>query len=140
MNDPFDHNDNQILDTVDSRPLREYVSLYELAKRHGYAKDHLGWLARAGKIDAVKASTGQWYAREASFQDYVAGVAERRLASFKLLFVPNPPVRQDAGATSASDSLDIVLSPVLFHNEDSSNTKRTSNTLSAVLGLVVLAS
>ena len=48
-----------------------YHPLRELADKHGYAKDHLGWLIRHGKIPAVRCGNrGEWYALECDVKNY----------------------------------------------------------------------
>src|SRR3989344_1279098 len=48
-----------------------YFPLHDLADKYGYAKDHLGWLSRTGRIEAVRhGKYGQWYASEGSLKKY----------------------------------------------------------------------
>lgn len=103
MSNPFDHNNEPSVRD-------NYRPLLELARQYGYAKDYLGILARSGKIDAKKSSTGQWFALESSVREYHSNAQEK-----KLFLQSEAPVdnvfRQP------------VPSTVLFNNESSSNAK-----------------
>ena len=96
----------------------DYRPLLELAQRYGYAKDHLGLLARTGKIDAKKSATGQWFASESSVRGYHV-----RVQNQKLFLEQSDPV------VELSDRP--VLSSVLFNNEGSSS-RNLSKPLNAV--------
>lgn len=53
-----------------------YFTLIVLAKKHGYAKDYIGWLSRTGRIKAIRyGKYGQWYASEISLSNYTASLA-----------------------------------------------------------------
>jgi len=48
-----------------------YLSLDILSEKYGYAKDHIGRLARTGRIQAIRyGNRGQWYAKEEEVRDY----------------------------------------------------------------------
>src|SRR3989344_3838008 len=50
----------------------------DLAEKYGYAKDHIGWLARTGRIQAVRyGKHGKWYANEKSLIDYQDLLADK---------------------------------------------------------------
>ncbi len=55
-----------------------YFLINNLAEKYGYAKDHVGWLARTGRIEAVRCGKyGRWYARESSLLDYRKSLTEK---------------------------------------------------------------
>src|SRR3989344_1359735 len=59
-------NDSNVISVEDG-----FLSLNILAKKFGYAKDHIGWLARTGRIKAIRfGNKGQWYANEDSVRSY----------------------------------------------------------------------
>src|SRR3989344_1800124 len=83
-----------------------YIPLRILAEKYGYAKDHIGRLARTGRIQAVRCGNrGEWYALEASVVNHKKEISEKRF-SLALPKVANS----------------IVLSPVPL-NESSYNAK-----------------
>ena len=48
-----------------------YRPLCFLSDKYGYAKDHIGRLARTGRIQAIRyGNRGQWYAKEDDIRDY----------------------------------------------------------------------
>src|SRR3989344_8692565 len=48
-----------------------YRPLCFLSDKYGYAKDHIGRLARTGRIQAIRyGNRGQWYAREDDVREY----------------------------------------------------------------------
>src|SRR3989338_11517848 len=48
-----------------------YRPLCFLSDKYGYAKDHIGRLARTGRIQAIRyGNRGQWYAKEEEVRDY----------------------------------------------------------------------
>ena len=54
-----------------------YVPLIVLADKYGYAKDHVGWLARTGRLQAIRHGRyGQWYVKEDSLKRYQVELAE----------------------------------------------------------------
>jgi Fic family protein len=56
-------------------PDEEYQTLAELAPLTGYRREHLGWLARQGRLDAVKRG-GRWYSTVAAIERYRAEVEQ----------------------------------------------------------------
>ncbi|MDP6583692.1 MAG: hypothetical protein QF535_03475, partial [Anaerolineales bacterium] len=57
---------------------RGYFPVSDLAERHGYAKDHVGWLARTGRVQAIRyGKHGKWYANEKSLVDYQNSLADK---------------------------------------------------------------
>lgn len=61
------------LEACAAEPDSEYMKLDELAKRTGYAAQHLGWLVRQGRLEAVKRG-GRWYSTLAAVERYRADV------------------------------------------------------------------
>ena len=58
-----------------------YLPLLELATKYGYAKDHLGRLARLDKVKAARCGTqGEWHINEESLKEYRRGLIEKRAA------------------------------------------------------------
>src|SRR3989344_8328100 len=56
-----------------------YIPLRILAEKYGYAKDHIGRLARTGRIQAVRCGNrGEWYALEASVVNHKKEISEER--------------------------------------------------------------
>ena len=51
----------------------------ELAKRTGYVAQHLGWLVRQGRLEAVKRG-GRWYSTLAAVERYRADVEQGEVA------------------------------------------------------------
>src|SRR3990167_10963280 len=55
-----------------------FLPLNILSEKYGYAKDHIGRLARTGRIQAIRyGNRGQWYAREDQVRDYLASKEKR---------------------------------------------------------------
>jgi hypothetical protein len=76
--DAFIHNQESDV-AVTSVPPEGYLPLRLLASKYGYAKDHLGRLARAGQIEAARHGIqGQWFASEGSFDRYRELTAAKR--------------------------------------------------------------
>src|SRR3989344_5942859 len=98
----------------------------QIAQRDGSAKDHLGLLARTGKIDAKKSATGQWFASESSVRGYHVRVQNQK--SF---------LEQSDPVVELSDRP--VLSSVLFNNEGSSsrNLSKPLNAVSITLAVCI---
>src|SRR3989344_3478586 len=50
----------------------------DLAEKYGYAKDHVGWLARTGRIQAIRyGKHGKWYASDKSLVEYQSSLADK---------------------------------------------------------------
>jgi Fic family protein len=60
------------------RAVPEYLPLRELVKSSGYPLEYLSWLARQGRIDAVKRN-GRWYSTPTALQQYKAEAEEGKL-------------------------------------------------------------
>ena len=63
-------------------PLKEgFFPLQILEQRYGYAKDYIGWLARTGRVQAVRyGKYGQWYVSEVSLKNYRNSLTSAALA------------------------------------------------------------
>ena len=56
---------------------RGYFGLKLLARKYGYAKDHLGLLARTGKVKAIQfGNRHEWFIHEGSLKDYLGEIKE----------------------------------------------------------------
>ncbi len=56
---------------LSSKISARYLPLHDLANKYGYAEDHLGWLSRTGRIEAIRhGKYGQWHASEESLEKY----------------------------------------------------------------------
>ncbi|KKT82684.1 MAG: hypothetical protein UW79_C0002G0001, partial [Candidatus Yanofskybacteria bacterium GW2011_GWA2_44_9] len=70
-----DNNEKEIrIDRVESKSAPEqdgFFPLQVLSEKYGYAKDYIGWLARTGRIQAIRyGKYGQWYASETALAEY----------------------------------------------------------------------
>ena len=114
-----------------SRASGDYLPLLTLAQQFGYAKDYLGWLARTGKIDAIKSTSGQWFAREMSVRTYYADakrkfvepnfVQETNVSELISIPVSIIPVENRESAIPTPSEIGTVL-----YNESSSSTQAQS--------------
>lgn len=69
-----------------------FFPLQQLAQKHGYAKDHLGRLARQGKVRAMRYGTkGEWHVNEDSLLEYRRELMERTAADTHLQKPLNKP-------------------------------------------------
>lgn len=63
--------DNPISEQTKNEIPTGYYGLKELANRYGYSPDHIGWLARTGKVSAIQIGPkGEWFVREQSLLQY----------------------------------------------------------------------
>ncbi|MDP4001684.1 MAG: hypothetical protein Q8P69_01415, partial [bacterium] len=114
-----------------SRASGDYLPLLTLAQQFGYAKDYLGWLARTGKIDAIKSTSGQWFAREMSVRAYYADakrkfvepnfVQETNVSELISIPVSTVPVKNRESSIPTPSEIGTVL-----YNESSSSTQAQS--------------
>jgi hypothetical protein len=68
---------DRYLEACAAVPEEEYLPLAELAEICGYARTHLGWLVRQGRLAAVKHG-GRWYATLGAVDRYRADVEAGR--------------------------------------------------------------
>src|SRR3989344_502414 len=63
---------DEVISSEENSPTGEvYFPLQILSDKYGYAKDHLGWLSRTGRIEAVRhGKYGKWHASEESLKKY----------------------------------------------------------------------
>src|SRR3989344_9399431 len=63
---------DKVVSSEENSPTGEgYFPLQTLSEKYGYAKDHLGWLSRTGRIEAVRhGKYGKWHASEESLKKY----------------------------------------------------------------------
>ena len=93
-----------------------YLLIKSLADKYGYTKDHLGWLARSGRIEAVRyGKKGQWYAKEEDVKNYQE-FQEKRFS-----YVSNLPNRKEETKVSTISvrAHERDLPVLLYAKEDS---------------------
>src|SRR3989344_8135087 len=63
---------DEVISSEENSPTGEgYFPLQILSEKYGYAKDHLGWLSRTGRIEAIRhGKYGKWHASEESLKKY----------------------------------------------------------------------
>ena len=87
-----------------------FLPLVALAEKHGYARDHIGRLARTGRVQATRfGNSGDWYVNEASLDNYRREMSERR---------PMPPVLSVPAHVGNAEP---EVPSVLFNEEGSLN-------------------
>ncbi|HCM68644.1 MAG TPA: hypothetical protein DIS62_06670, partial [Candidatus Kerfeldbacteria bacterium] len=68
-----------------------YFPINDLAEKYGYAKDHIGWLARTGRVQAIRyGSHGRWYANEKSLLNYRQSLVDKPRISTSTKISPVP--------------------------------------------------
>src|SRR5581483_11690956 len=81
LNESESHNAHQTELSVERLLAEGYLPLLQLAAKYGYAKDHIGRLARQGKVEALRFGTqGEWHVREESLNAYLRTLTDRRLS------------------------------------------------------------
>src|SRR3989338_5522315 len=75
---PSKKRNKNILDINPDSPVRDgFFPLHILEKRHGYARDYIGWLARTGRVQAVRyGKYGRWYVSDVSLKNYRKSLAD----------------------------------------------------------------
>ncbi len=126
------NNNNQffpVQEVANDGSTRAFVPLHELAIKYGYTRDHLGLLARSGKIVAQKSPLGYWYADEASVLKHREVVKEQSL-QIQSPVIESPAVAESVAEVVSTSTLPVgtdsnsslletetLVSPVLSHHD-----------------------
>jgi len=112
-----------ILDTNPDSPARKgFFPLHILEERYGYAKDYIGWLARTGRVEAVRyGKYGQWYVSDVSLKNYRKALAEAQPAAAKLV-----AAKSVSQSTQASEKVLSFVPSFVLLNKSSYSAKLSS--------------